>query len=292
MKHTIILSSVVFAASLAISPVHAIAPVFSNGVGAGFNDFTTWSHYGSSAATNFTSGGFDHSVLSLTSTGIGDQGGAAFAPSTVTLDFNQPFTVAFHFYISPGTEMGDGMTFVLAPNDPETVNAGNPLVPSTGSDLGYGGTGLDGLAFAIDTYHFSGEPVAPSIQILQNSTVTPVEFTETGLMDIRDPSYFQWFTTLTYTPSGDDDFIGTLTGSIDQFIGLLSFSISAEVNGDLLGLHNTPVYYGFTAANGSADDGHHVSSSIPVIPEPGTCTMLLAGLAGLAVRRKKSRLGA
>ncbi|MDP2031170.1 MAG: PEPxxWA-CTERM sorting domain-containing protein [Thiobacillus sp.] len=289
MKHTSFLSAMLFAASLATVPAHAQGPVF-NGVGAGnLIDFTTWNLYGSANASNVTPGnGFTYSILSLTSPGTGGQGGAAFAPDTVALDFNQAFTITFDFYISPGTVVaGDGMTFVLTPDDPNTVDGGSPLVPSGGSDLGYGNSGLSGLAFAIDTFNFDGEPIAPSIQILENGSVVPLAYTETGLADIRDPGYFQWGATLSYTPSGLDDMQGDLTGTIDQYIGSLSFSVSATVDGTLL--HNQSLYYGFTGANGLADDGHYVSSAVPV-PEPETWAMLLAGLGlvGWAARRRTS----
>lgn len=289
MKHANILSSVLLAASLATVPAYAQGPIF-NGVGAGnLIDFTTWSLYGSASAVNQTPGnGFTYSILSLTSPGTGGQGGAAFAPNTVALSFNQAFTITFDFYISPGTVVaGGGMTFVITPNNPNTVNGGNPLVPSGGSNLGYGGSGLSGLAFAIDTFNFSGEPIAPSIQILKNGSVTPLAFTQTGLANIRDPSYFQWGATLNYAPSGLNDMQGTLTGSIDQFVGSLSYSVSATVDGTLL--YNQSLYYGFTGANGLADDDHHVSSAVPV-PEPETWAMLLAGLGlvGWAARRRTS----
>ena len=289
MKHASILSSILFAASLVALPAHAQGPIF-NGVGAAnFIDYTTWNLYGDASTNNFTSGGFHHSLLALTSEGTSGQGGAAFAPNTVALSFNQAFTINFDFFILPGTVLaGDGMTFVLTPDDPNTVNGGSPLVPSGGSDLGYGNSGLSGLAFAIDTFNFIGEPTAPSIQILENGSVVPLASTETGLADIRDPSYFQWSTTLSYTPSGLDDMQGTLTGTIDQFVGSLSFSVSATVDGTLL--HDLPLFYGFTGGNGLADDGHYVSSAIPV-PEPETWGMLLAGLGlvGFAARRRLLR---
>ncbi|MFH1817803.1 MAG: PEP-CTERM sorting domain-containing protein [Pseudomonadota bacterium] len=282
------LLSVLFLAGLASGTAQAQGPVF-NGVGAGdLIDFTTWSLYGDASASNFTPGnGFTYSLLSLTPPGNGGQAGAAFAPSTVMLDFNQSFTITFDFYMTPGlVAAGDGMTFVLTPDDPNTVNGGTPLVPSGGSDLGYGNSGLSGLAFAIDTFNFDGEPVAPSIQILENGSVTPLASTATGLVDIRDPSYFQWGTTLSYTPSGLNDTTGTLTGTIDQFVGGLSYSVSLSLSGAISGVHNVPLYYGFTAGNGLADDGHHVSSAVPV-PEPATYAMLLAGLGlvGWRIRR-------
>jgi hypothetical protein len=290
MKRTSGLLSVFLLAGLASGMAQAQGPVF-NGVGAGgLIDFTTWNLYGSASAGNSTPGnGFTYSILSLTSPGTGGQGGAAFAPGTVMLDFNQAFTITFDFYISPGTVVaGDGMTFVLTQDDPSVVNGGNPIIVNGGSDLGYGGSGLSGLAFAIDTFHFSGEPVSPSIQILENRSVMPLAYTETGLADIRDPSYFQWGVVLEYTPSGLNDMEGDLTGTINQFVGGLTFSVSTIVDGNALGLHGVPVYYGFTAGNGLADDGHHVSSAIPV-PEPETWGMLLAGLGlvGYAARRRR-----
>lgn len=265
----------------------AQGPVF-NGVGAGdFIDFTTWNLFGNASVQNTTPGnGFTYSILNLTSPGTGGQAGASFAPNTVMLDFNQAFTITFDFYITPGGFAGDGMTFVLTADDPVHASLGD--MSTGGSNLGYGNSGLTGLAFAIDTFNFSGEPVAPSIQILENGDVTPLAFTETGLDDIRDPSFFQWGVTLEYSPSGNHDETGTLTGTIDQFVGGLSFSVTALVNGS--GLHNVPVYYGFTAGNGAASDGHHISSAVPV-PEPETWAMLLAGLGlvGFAARRRTLR---
>lgn len=292
MKTRMIKATAVLAASLgAIAPAIAQGPVF-NGVGAtNLIDFTTWHLYGDASVQNMTPGnGFTYSVLSLTSFGAGGQAGAAFAPNTVVLDFDQAFTITFDFYMLPGTvTAGDGMTFVLTADDPDTVDGGNPLTPSGGSDLGYGNTGLTGLAFAIDTFSFTGEPAAPSIQILENGSVTPLAYTETGLTDIRDPSYYQWNARLDYTPSGDDDGTGNLTGTIDQFVGSLTFSVSANVDGNALGLNGVPLFYGFTAGNGLADDGHNIASAAPV-PEPETWAMLLVGLGLVGWRLRHTRV--
>lgn len=259
-------------------------------IGNPFVDFTTWSMYSDATVINDTPGnGFTYSILHLTHPGVGSEAGAAFAPTPIALDYNQAFTFDFSFFTPPGSgPNGDGMTFVLTPDDPSVVNGGSPMNVNGGSDLGYGGSGLSGFAFAIDTFHFSGEPVSPSIQILQDGDAgAPLAFTETSLSSIYDPGYFQWSAILDYTPSGNDDETGTLTGTITQFVGSLSFSVSTTV--DWSSYSGVPVYYGFTAGSGLADDGHYVSSAMAV-PEPETYAMLLVGLGLVGWRLRRSRL--
>ncbi len=245
----------------------------------GYTDFTTWTLLGSALAQNDTPGnGFTYSNLILTHTGAGDQSGAGYAQRALTMDFNQAFSFSFHFFIPASDQTrGDGMTFVLS--DAPGLGGG-------GSGLGYEGLGGASVAFAIDTFHFDGEPVSPSLQILAGGSVTPLAATETGLGDaIRDPNY-QWLATVSYVPSGHDDQTGTLTGTIDH-LNLGSFSVNAAV--DFSGLAGVPVYYGFTASNGLATDGHYVTSGVPVaVPEPQSWALMLSGglLLGWWTRRR------
>jgi hypothetical protein len=243
---------------------------------AGPVDYTTWSLFGSAQANNSTPGnGFTYSVLELTQPGSGDQAGAAFAPTALTLDFNLAFRFDFTWYIqssSPADLRGDGLTFTLS----RAAGLGGG-----GSDLGYAGLPSSSVAMAIDTFHFDGEPVSPSLQILAGGSNTPLASTETGLGDsIRNAGY-QWFGSLVYTPSGLDDNAGMLVATIDH-LTLGSFSAQASVDFGALGLAGEPVFYGFTASNGLATDGHATSwgAAVPV-PEPQTWAMLLAGLAAL-----------
>jgi Bacterial lectin/PEP-CTERM motif len=249
-----------------------------------FTDFTTWNTFGSASANTFAPGnGFLYSLLTLTETGSGGQAGSGFAPEALTLDFNQGFRFAFNWFIPVYDGIGlrgDGMTFVLA---------AAPGGGSGGSDLGYGGLPGASLAFAIDTFNFDDEPASPSIQLLSGGSTTPIAVTETGLGDsIRNPDW-QWFADLVYTPSGDDNNTGTLVGSITH-LDLGGFSVQAEVDFSSFGLAGVPVYYGFTAGNGAAIDGHIVTSAM-AIPEPGTWALMLAGVSvlGFLTRRRTRR---
>ncbi|HNQ04718.1 MAG TPA: PEP-CTERM sorting domain-containing protein [Thiobacillaceae bacterium] len=259
-----------------------------------YTDFTTWNLYGSATAVNFIDEGYQFSILHLTQAGTGNQGGAAFAPTPTMLDFDLPFSMGFYFMVPPGTIHGDGMTFVLSPNDPQTINGGAGLVPSTGSDLGYAYTGLGGRAFAIDTFNFPGEPVAPSIQWLGNDSGIPLAYTESGLdIDdlLNDDSEDPWYAYISYVPSGNGDQTGILTGMVSGLYqgSLVSFSVVDNVDGNAEGLHGVALYYGFTAANGLADDGHLVGTAMPV-PEPQAWVMMLAGLGllGFVARARRA----
>ncbi|MFY9511222.1 MAG: PEP-CTERM sorting domain-containing protein [Rubrivivax sp.] len=245
-----------------------------------FTDFRTWNLYGSALAQNDTPGnGFTYSNLILTAPASSGQAGAGFAPTALALDFNTAFSFRFNFFIPTSNGLlGDGLTFTLSDT---------PGVGGTGSDLGYGGLAGASVAFAIDTFHFDDEPVSPSLQWLSGGSATPLAFTETGLGDsIRDPNY-QWRASIDYTPSGNGDNSGTLSGSIEH-LNLGSFSVQASVDFAALGLVGAPVYYGFTAANGAATDGHFVTSAMPV-PEPGTWAMLLAGGLMMLLRLSRSQ---
>ena len=68
---------------------------------------------------------------------------------------------------------------------------------------------------------------------------------------------------MSYVPWGSNDNAGTLTGTIERFdIG--TFAVAASVEFSALGMVGNPVFYGFTAGNGLAMDGHFVTSAVAV----------------------------
>lgn len=243
-----------------------------------YRDFTTWQLFGTATAQNDVPGnGFMYSNLVLTAPASHDAAGAGFAPGALALDFNQTFSFDFHFFIPASQDTrGDGLTFTLT----DATGVGNG-----GSGLGYEGLSARSVALAIDTFHFDGEPVSPSLQLLSGGSVTPLAATATGLGDAIRGSTYQWYAALHYTPSGNGDNTGVLTGTLEN-LDHGSFSVSAAVDFDALGLVGVPVFYGFTAANGLATDGHFVTSAMPV-PEPGRWALVLAGLGWLALLARR-----
>lgn len=270
-----------------IFSVISLVPTLSAAQGVSLNeglvDFDSWSLFGSASVNNQSPGnGFIYSNLVLTQ-GVGGEAGSGFAPDALFLNFNQSFTFDFHFFIPVNANLrGDGMTFTLT--DVPGLGGG-------GSDLGYGGLSSNSVAFAIDTFNFSGEDESPSLQFRQNGSNTPLAVTITGLGDtIRDPN-FQWRANVLFTPSGNEDETGTLQGTIEHF-NLGTFSVSALVDLSDLGEAIDGghfVYFGFTASNGAATDAHFVTSAEPApVPVPAALWLLGSALGGLSVVRRRS----
>lgn len=266
----------------------AIGPTFD----LRFENYSLWSRLGTTSYQGSLIPDYVSHMLILTAPQQDDSAAAAFSPYETTINLNEPFTVSFYFFMAPGQVLsGDGMTFIM------TSSA--PALGFGGSDLGYGGSGLDGYAFGIDTFAFGDETQAPSLEILEGGSATPIASVATGLPSLMDPSFFTWVGTVSYEPSGNEDETGTLTGRLDQAEGELVFTVSAPVDwsntGQAVFDPETEQYvgrnlrFGFSAATGLSDDGHFVLGLEP-LPEPALAAMLFAGTTFLgSVARRRSR---
>lgn len=289
------LAHALLASLAALAVAGAPGQAAANGADLTLNvDFTAWNLMGSAAASNtFLPGLGTDSLLMLTAPGSGGQAGSAYAPAPLLLDFNAAFEIRFRFFVAHGSVLqGDGLTFFMTGSDP---------APGTGgSDLGYGGSGMNGYAFAVDTFNFEDEPEAVSVQILGDGDASPIVYTETGLGDIQPPEYSQWQAQVNYTPSGFDDEAGDLTFAIHQPHTGQTYTVElddAAWGAVAIDLYDEDenylgrgVHIGFTAGNGLADDGHFIGSLTP-IPEPSSWALLLAGLGvvGQLARRRGPR---
>ena len=267
-------------------------------------DFTTWTLSGDANAFNNDLGDATDSYAQLNRGIGGGSVGGAFAPGPFIVDFNAPFEVSFRFFVAhsgsvdgegnPVGVQGDGLTFFMT--------GSTPALGSGGSDLGYGGSGMNGYAFAVDTFNFDNEPQAVSVQILGDGSSTPLAFTETGLPDIQPAEYYQWFGTVGFTPSGNGDETGDLFFEIQQGFTNETYrvewssadwsSVATDVYDEESNFLGRGINIGFSAGNGLADDAHFVGSltAAPPIPEPSTWAMLLSGLglAGFAARARRN----
>ena len=144
-------------------------------------------------------------------------------------------------------------------------------------DLGYDGSSSASVAFAVDTFHFGGEPVSPSLPGAGGRLghAARGDRDGPGRDNIRVINY-QWFGAVHYTASGLGDSAGTFTGTIDN---LDYGSFRSRPRWTLGAGPGRPCRCTWASPRRQwpADDGHFITSAVPV-PEPQPALLLLAGL--------------
>ncbi|NEX60658.1 PEP-CTERM sorting domain-containing protein [Noviherbaspirillum galbum] len=261
-----------------------------------YNDFsnTTGLTMAGSAAVATTA---DGAVLRVTPA-TGNQSGAAYSTTAVTLGVNSIFSTQFQFRITEtgGINPADGFTFVLAAN-PTGLGSG-------GGGLGYAGVG-NSVAVEFDTFNNgtldadSSNHVAVDVNgSLASAALNNVYGRSTCTFSSgsshADPGCLSngdlWTASISYDGSAlTATLLDPAKGTLFQGIGNFPIDIAAA-------LGTNQVYVGFTSGTGAGYANHDIvnwqfsdTTQLAQIPVPATLPLLGIGMLALARTRRKSQ---
>ena len=292
--------------------VCAGAAMFGLSVAAGAAQFT---YNGFSNTTGLTFVGdantavtSDGTVLRVTPA-IGGQSGAVYSTSAFTLGANDTFSTQFQFrFTNPGAwDPADGITFVLAAS-PTGLGSG-------GVGMGYSGV-PNSVAIEFDTYNNAGFGLGDNDGNSSNhvSIDTDGNLTNTALANVygngscgfangnppQNPQTADgcmsnghlWTANMSY--NGTDLTVALRDPSMaSEFVAINSYAIDIA---SYLGTNSA--YVGFTAGTGAGWENHDIvnwtfanTAQIPQssVPEPGSISLLSAGVLMLAVAAARRR---
>lgn len=237
----------------------------------------------------------DGHVLRLTPAS-GSQHGAAYSTSPITLGTNATFSTTFHFRFTQagGIDPADGITFVLA--------ASPTGLGGSGGGIGYSGVSHS-LAIEFDTYNNGyssnhvGIDTGGSLTDTARSNVYGIGtcvfsgYTQDGCMS----NGHLWTATIGYDGS-------KLTAQLSDpnessaFTAIDSYSINIA---SILGTNSA--YVGFTSGTGSGYENHDITdwqfanttqlspgAHTDAVPAPPTTALMILGVAGLGLARRRS----
>jgi hypothetical protein len=271
-----------------------------------FNDFSSTSGLTliGNAATATTG---DGAVLRVTPA-AGEQSGAAYSTSPITLGTNDTFSTTFKFrFTDPGGwDPADGITFVLAANPTGLGGAG--------VGIGYSGV-ASSVAIEFDTYNNAGDGLGDDDGDSSNhvSIDTGGNLTDADLVNVygnsscgfaggnpAQNSYLAagcmsngdvWTATIGYDGSKLSLTLQDGSSAADVIYTGVPLDIAAELGTDL-------AYVGFTAGTGAGWENHDILSwqfanttqlAPPPVPEPTSLALLAAGLGVVALAARRRR---
>lgn len=252
-----------------------------------YNDFSNLSGLTLNGTAQSLNPNSDAHLRLTNSTG---QASSAFSTNAIQLDNNASFSTAFSFNISNPINGGaDGLTFTLQTVSNSAGGGGG------GGGIGYAGIG-NSMAVEFDTWYngevgdISGSHVG--INLYGNPTsVAQVNVANPYLDQHTSNTWFSW---VDY--NGVADLLEVRLSNVDlrPETALLAYTVDlSTVLGSTLG------YAGFTSGTGWAGAQHDIlnwqfeSSFKPIenvgasVPEPAMLPILLIGLSGLVLARRK-----
>jgi hypothetical protein len=255
-------------------------PNFSNTAGLTFAGSTT---------TTTTSDGVVLRVTPATTS----QSGAAYYTTGVPLGSNDTFSTTFEFRFTDtgGIDPADGITFVLAQN-PTGLGAG-------GGGLGYQGV-PNSVAIEFDTYENGGADSSSNhVAIDTDGVLTDSDLTNLyGVATCDSATHLAagcmsngdvWSVTIGYNGSDLSVTAWDTTGEASPFTVYTSLPINIESY-----LGTSTAYVGFTGGTGAGFENQDIlnwefanTTQLGPTPEPSTLGLVFAGIAGLALVRRR-----
>ncbi len=272
-------------AAAAASPAHAVL-LFS------YPDFTNACNTASLTCVGNTA--TVGSVLRVTPAS-GNQSGAAYSTTAVTLGSSDTFSTQFQFQFTNagGIDPADGITFVLAKS---TAGLG-----SLGGGIGYGGV-TNSVAVEFDTFQNGGEQSSNHVGVDVNGVLNDLSATnpygvatcdfssghsQLGCMSNGDI----WSVSISYDGANLSVTVQDGNASPQTVINNLAIDLASD-------LGSSTAFVGFTSGTGSGFENHDIlnwqfadtTQLATPVPEPVSLGLFGLGMAALgAVRLRRRR---
>lgn len=230
--------------------------------------------------------------------GATGQSGAAYSTTAVPLGASDTFSTTFQFQFTNtgGIDPADGITFVLAAS-PAGLGTG-------GGDIGYGGVG-NSVAIELDTYNNGSSDGNSSNHVAIDEDGHIDDGTSQGdqnLVNVYGISSCGFGATAGCMSNGDiwtatigydgTNLSMTLFDTTGEGSPFTVYSSQALNIASLLGTNTA--FVGFTAGTGAGFEQQDIlnwqlanTATLPGTPEPSTVGLVIAGIAGIVLMKRR-----